>query len=119
MPVLTLNDTPEGAEERGKARASGSPRLNRDALREELDVILAKCVLAPQMEPDQAMILMSGLLARLVQLHIEIARVEHVQRDLKSVRTQEVDYAMDLVRDQYRIASRLISVRALDVELLR
>lgn len=119
MPVLTLAPSVEGAEEQGVKAAVGGNRLSRDALRAEIDIILAKCVLAPDMEPDQAMIMMSGLLARLVQMHIDIQRVEHVQRDLKSVRTQEVDYAMDLVRDQYKISSRLIAVRQMDLDLSR
>lgn len=119
MPVLKLAPSVAGAEAEGEKAAMSGKRLERDVLREEIDVMLAQCILAPDMEPDQAMIMMSGLLARLVQMHIDIQRVEHIQRDLKSVRTQEVDYAMDLVREQWKIASRLIAVRQMDLDLTK
>ena len=119
MPVLTLAPSIEGAIAKGTEAAVGNYHLDRDALRDEIDDIIQKCIEAPNMEPDEAMIMMSSLLARLVQMHIDIQRVEHIQRELRSVRTQEVDKLMELVRDQYRISSRLIAVRQMDVELSR
>jgi hypothetical protein len=119
MPVLTLAPSLEGAIAKGTETAMGDYTLSRDALRAEIDLMVGQCIEAPNMEPDEAMILMSGLLARLVQMHIDIQRVEHVQRELKSVRTQEVDKLMELVRDQYKISSRLIAVRQMDLDLSR
>jgi hypothetical protein len=119
MPVLNLTETIETAESKGEKAATKPGRLNRDDIREELDVILAACELFNRMEPDQVMMSCAGYIARLTTLYVQIGRVEHIRTELKSVRTQEVSYTMEMVRDQYKIASRLIAVRAMDQELMR
>lgn len=119
MPVLKLAPSVAGAEAEGEAASVPGNRLSRDKLREEIDVMLAQCIIAPNMEPDQAMIMMSGLLARGVQMRIDVSRIEHAQRELKSLRTTEIDPLLELIRDQWKISSRLITVRQMDVDLSR
>lgn len=119
MTVLTLVDTPETAEARGMRTVEMSERLNKAELQAELDRVLKFATGAHLLEPDNAMMLASSLIARMTELHIHIIRVEHIQRELKSVRTQEVDYVMDMLRDVWKTASRMITVRGLDQQLTR
>jgi hypothetical protein len=119
MTVLTLVDTPESAEVRGMRAVDMSERLNKHEIQAELNDVLKFATGAHLLEPDQAMMLASSQIARMTELHILIIRVEHVQRELKSVRTQEVDYIMEMLRDVWKTASRMITVRGLDQALTR
>jgi hypothetical protein len=120
MPVLRLQETLDSAQERGVAEASRPVgHLDKASVQAELDEMMYVLNQNGTMEPDQAMLMCSGFLARLTELYVQIQRVEHMRRDLKSVRTQEVASILETVRDIYKIHSRLITVRALDQDLTR
>lgn len=120
MAVLRLAETIEGAEEAGRRMASTSRvRLDKEEIQGQIDKILKVAQGIAQLQPDEAMSICSANLAYLTEIYIQILRVEHVQRDLKQVRTQEVVMTMELLRDSYKIASRLITVRGLDQDLTR
>lgn len=120
MAVLRLAETIEGAEEVGRRMASTSKtRLVKEDIQDQIDKILKVAQGISALQPDEAMLICSSNLAYLTEIYIQILRVEHIQRDLKQVRTQEVVMTMELLRDSYKIASRLITVRGMDVELSR
>lgn len=88
-------------------------------IREEINVILEHIQEFINMEPDEIMRFCSGYSARLTELRIKIQRLEDFAPVLRSLRTREVDALIDELKNQYNIASRLESVRALDWEMQR
>lgn len=65
-------------------------------------------------EPDDIMRLASGHSARLSYIRVQIMRVEDWDRPWKNVRIREVEPAIEELREQWKNASRLQSVRELD-----
>lgn len=66
-------------------------------------------------EPDEVMRKVSGHLARLAEISKEIRRVENgPARQLKAIRTNEIDPTMKDLWEQYQIASRLLESRKID-----
>ena len=68
-------------------------------------------------EPDEIMRLCGGHSARLAELRVRIQRIEDFHRQWKAVRVREIEPALDQLRNQYEIASRLHSVREFDFKL--
>lgn len=65
-------------------------------------------------EPDEVMRSVSGHLARLAEVAKEVRRLENGVRQLKAVRTNEIEPTMKDLWEQYQIASRLLESRKID-----
>lgn len=91
------------------------PRIGSiDDIRQEVDDAHNDMRKFYQQEPDEVMRLVSGHLARLVEISKEIRRIEGTARHLKAIRTNEIDPAMQALFQQFQIHSRLESVRETD-----
>lgn len=88
-----------------------------NSVRAELDSMFEKIRGFETSEPDETMVVCSALSARLSEIRMRIHRVESVLAYWKSVRTQEVDPAIEEVRFQYNLASRLLTQRQLDWDM--
>lgn len=94
------------------------PRIGSiDDIRQEVDDAHADMRNFYQQEPDEVMRLVSGHLARLVEISKEIRRIEGTVRQLKAIRTNEIDPAMQALFQQFQIHSRLESVRETDFKV--
>lgn len=91
--------------------------------REEIQVELDGMALAvrtfPAKQPDQVMRECSSYSARLTELCVLLHRVEHTDRQYTRVRTQQVERWLTELDRQFRIASRLVEVMRLDLEVLK
>lgn len=85
--------------------------------REELDEILAGAKQFAVQEPDEVMRSCSAWSARLIEMKIVIGRVEDRLPVWRRFRTKELDEAISMLQEQYKIASRLIEVRRQDWEM--
>lgn len=107
----------EAAAERfdGPVLVREEDRQSVNALRRELDEYYEMCRQFHEMEPDQVLLQVSGIAARLVEMRAFLVR-SGSQRANK-FRTSEVDPLLDHLKAQAVWHSRLISVRALDLEM--
>jgi len=87
------------------------------SVRDEIDATLAAMREMHRLESDQVMRAVAGLTARLVELRINIVRMEVMAPIWKNLRTQELEPTLDELGRQYAIASRLHSVRELDYRI--
>lgn len=85
-----------------------------DTVRKEIDDAFEDMKEFHNREPDECMRLTGGHSARLSELRVRIQRVEDYKREWKSVRTRELEPALEELERQWRNASRLHSVRELD-----
>lgn len=69
------------------------------------------------LEPEDVMRFVGGLSARLVELRVRTTRVEVAHPIWTSIRTNELDPAIEELGRQYAIASRLHSVKELDYRI--
>lgn len=88
-----------------------------DSVRVEVDDAFADMKTFFNREPDEIMRMAGGHSARLSELRVRVMRVEDFRREWKSVRTRELEPALEELERQYTIASRLHSVRELDFKL--
>lgn len=65
-------------------------------------------------EPDEVFRLVSGHSSRLAELRGRAQRIEDRAPIWKSIRTREIEPALDELNKQFQIASRLLTVRDLD-----
>lgn len=70
-----------------------------------------------KLEPDQVMRMVGGLSARMVEIRVLICRIEDLNPQWKTLRTREVEPAIEELGRQYSIASRLHSVKELDFKM--
>lgn len=84
----------------------------------EVDDVLADMKEFYRAEPDQVMAAVSGHMARLVEMSILIGRIQITNRQWKPV-GDEIDKMIAALREQFQVASRLITVRQLDQDLTR
>ena len=102
-------------------RASGPTLVTNDErraierLRVELNEYYEMLKLFHQQEPDQVLLQVSGISARLVEMRAILMR-SGSQRANK-LRTSEVDPLLDNLRLQAQLHSRLIAVRTLDFQM--
>lgn len=89
-----------------------------DSVRAELADVLEDMKAFSNAEPDQVMSAVSAHGARLVEIKILASRWEVQYKQWKPVR-QEVEDVLAELRFQFQVASRLISVRQLDQDLVR
>lgn len=92
---------------------------SRAQIEAELDGILLVVRDFYQMEPDEAMLHIASMTARLTELEVLLHRVEARDRTYKQIRTMQVDKILAGLDRQFKIASRLVEVRRQDVEKLR
>lgn len=70
-----------------------------------------------RLEPDQVMRTIGGLSARLVEIRVQIYRIEDLNPVWKPLRVREVEPALEELGRQYSIASRLHSVKELEFKM--
>ena len=113
----------EAAAQRAASSAMGVVKTNEvhpaighsiDEVREEIDEVFKDARRFHNMEPDQVFRLVSGHSARLAELRGRIQRIEAVHRVWASIRTKEIEPALDELMKQYQFASRLLTMRELD-----
>lgn len=85
-----------------------------DSVRAEVDDAFADMKTFHNQEPDQVMRMCGGHSARLSEIRVQIQRIEVVARQWKPIREREVEPAIEELKNQYLIASRLHAVRELD-----
>lgn len=85
-----------------------------DSVRGEVDDAFADMATFHNLEPDEAMRMASGHSARLSFIRVRIMRIEDFKREWKNVRVREIEPAIEELREQWKNASRLHSVRELD-----
>lgn len=88
--------------------------LSLDQAHEEVKDAFADMQTFHNREPDEIMRLSSGHSARLSWIRVLALKVEDFDRPWKSVRTRELEPAIEELREQWKNASRLQSVRELD-----
>lgn len=88
-------------------------------VRAELDAIFEDIKRMHEQEPDEVMVVCSARSARLSELRMLIYRVEDLLSYWKPIRTHEVDPAMEELRFQFNLASRLLTQRQLDWDMTR
>lgn len=87
-----------------------------NSVRAEIDDALADMREFHRSEPDQVMQAVSGHSARLVEIVIQISRIEVQQRQWKPIR-EEAERVISALKDQFQIASRAMFVRDLDFKM--
>lgn len=85
-----------------------------DSVRQEIDDAFADIKTFVNREPDEIMRIASGHSARLSEIRVKIMRIEDFHPQWRSVRTREIEPAVDELRHQWQHGSRLHSVRELD-----
>jgi hypothetical protein len=88
-----------------------------DSVRQEIDDAFADMKTCINIEPDEAMRLCGGQSARLSELRVRIQRIEDFHRQWKAIRTREIEPALDELRNQFVIASRLLASREFDFKV--
>jgi hypothetical protein len=108
-----------------QATLPGQPPLNvpgvgtLDDLRQEIDDAYEEMRAFIGMEPDQVMQICAGHTARLNEIRTRVIRVEDFIRQLKPVRTNEIEPTIKELQFQFQVASRLFAVRQLDWDMVR
>lgn len=87
-------------------------------VRSEIDDVLADMKAFHRAEPDMVMAAVSAHSARLVEIIVQIQRIEVVRREWKPVR-EETDKVLAELKSQFQIASRLIAIRQMDFDMVR
>lgn len=88
-----------------------------DSVRGEIDDAFADMKTFLNLEPDQIMRMCGGHSARLSEIRVQIQRIEVIHRQWKPIRTNEVEPAIEELKNQFSVASRLHSVRELDFKM--
>lgn len=92
---------------------------SREAVEEELDLMMRTVRSFWEMEPDQVMRTISALSARATELTVHLHRLDTKFREWKQVRTMQVDKILLELDRQFKIASRMLEVRRQDIEMAR
>lgn len=85
------------------------------SVRREIDDVLADMRVFHKVEPDQVMNAVSAHSARLVEIVVQIVRIETMRREWKPVR-EEAERVITELKNQFQIASRSLAVRQMDWE---
>ena len=87
-------------------------------VRAEVDDVLADMKAFHKAEPDMVMAALSAHSARLVEIIVQIQRIEVMRREWKPVR-EEAEKTLAELKSQFQIASRLIAIRQMDFDMVR
>lgn len=85
-------------------------------VREEIDDVLADMRVFHKSEPDQVMGAVSAHSARLVEIVVQIQRIEAMRREWRPIR-EEAERVLAELKNQFQIASRSLAMRQMDWEL--
>lgn len=91
---------------------------SREAVEEEIDLMLATVRGFWEMEPDAVMRMSSAMSARCTEMAIHLHRLEG-RREWKQIRTMQVEKLIAELDRQFKLASRLVEIRRQDLESLR
>lgn len=127
MPTIPLEKHPQATVQARPATATAQ-RLDIDVVftevglsirgaRTEIDDAFDDIKTFHQREPDEVFRLVSGHSARLAELRGRTQRIEDRAPIWKTIRTREIEPALDELNKQFQIASRLLSVRDLDYRM--
>lgn len=92
--------------------------VSRQAVEDEVDLMLTAIRQFWSQEPDQRMRSITAMSARCTELCVHLHRLEG-RREWRQVRTQQVERLLTELDRQFKIASREIEVRRQDLELTR
>lgn len=124
MPIFAV----EGTQEAGFVPAlvpdfaavlSAGTLISREEVEAELDTCLRELRDCWQREPDQVLLAVSAISARLTELWVHLHRAESKQRQFKQMRTMQVTPMLTECDRQSRLHSRIIEIRRQDIELNR
>lgn len=112
MDLTVTASTPEHLQD-----SPDNERAFRASLLAELDQYYAECKDYKDQEPDQVLIHISGVLARLTEVRAGLMRRNKGWAE--QLRLKEVDPLLDSVDKQFRIHSRLQAIRQMDFDITR
>lgn len=92
--------------------------VSRQAVEDEIDLMLRAVRGFWDMEPDQVMRMCAAMSARCTELAIHLHRLEG-KREWKQIRTLQVERLLSELDRQFKIASRMLEVRRQDLETSR
>lgn len=92
--------------------------VSREAVEEEIDLMLRTVRTFWELEPDQVMRTIAALSARGTELCVHLHRLEG-RREWKQVRTMQVERLLSELDRQFKVASRMLEVRRQDLEMTR
>jgi chaperonin cofactor prefoldin len=113
-PKSTLAEATQRAALQQKQVVAGLGSI--EDVRKEIDDAMADMRAFHRAEPDLVMQAVSAHSARLIEISIQVQRIEVVQRHWKPVR-EEADRVLAELRNQFQIASRLFAMRQADWEM--
>ena len=96
-------------------KLSSGVLVSRQAVEDEIDLMLTTIRGFWNMEPDLVMRNSSALSARCTELAIHLHRAEG-HREWRQVRTQQVERILAELDRQFRVSSRLVEIRRQDIE---
>lgn len=99
-------------------RLSWGALQSREAVEDEIDVMLTAIRGFWEMEPDQRMKMITAMSARCTEMCIHLHRLEG-RRDWRQIRTMQVERLLAELDRQFKIASREIEVRRQDLDMVR
>lgn len=91
---------------------------SRQAVEDEIDLMLRTVRGFWQFEPDQVARLIQAMSARCTELCVHLHRLEG-RREWRQIRTQQVERLLAELDRQWKLASRLIEIRRQDLELMK
>lgn len=98
----------------------GIENLKRDAsLEEEIGAMLGVMGSLYTQQPDVILVTCMALMARCTELHVQLVRVEQIEKSASKVRTMQLRPLMELIDFTFKAASRLVEINRQEVELSR
>lgn len=88
---------------------------SREAVEDEIDLMLTTVRTFWELEPDQVMRLSSAMSARCTEMSIHLHRLEG-RREWRQIRTMQVERLLAELDRQFKLASRLVEIRRQDIE---
>jgi hypothetical protein len=92
--------------------------LSREAVENEIDVMLTSLRSFWQREPDERMRMIAAMSARCTEMCVHLHRLEG-RREWRQIRTMQVDRVLTEFDRQFKIASREIEIRRQDLDMTR
>lgn len=92
--------------------------VSREAVEDEIDLMLATLRTFWRREPDERMKMLNAMTARCTELAIHLHRLEGM-RQWRQLRTMQVDKVLAECERQFKSASREIEIRRQDLETTR
>lgn len=91
---------------------------SKQKVEDEIDLMLRTVRSFWECEPDQVAKLIQAMSARCTEMCVHLHRLEG-RREWRQVRTQQVERLLTELDRQWKIASRLVEVRKIDLELMK